>query len=146
MQGHILEEWRIRDVEQKAERASSRLYELDSLRGDVGSLERADREICALIDGLRSALDSTLDRVAALERTVEELTANAQAHRRTVFACPVERFVRRWVERVRSRSDLNASFTAVEVLKALATSGSRTTIFAPSSDNRLWYLPRIALE
>jgi len=77
MQGHILEEWRIRDVEQKAERANSRLYELDSLRGDVGSLERADREICALIDGLRSALDSTLDRVAALERTVEELTANA---------------------------------------------------------------------
>lgn len=76
MQGHILEEWRIRDVEQKAERANSRLYELDALRGDVGSLERTDREICALIDGLRSALDSTLDRVAALERTVEELTAN----------------------------------------------------------------------
>ena len=79
MQGHILYEWRIRDVEQKAERASSRLYELDSLRGDVGSLERADREICALIDGLRYALDSTLDRVAQLERTVEELMANALA-------------------------------------------------------------------
>ena len=76
MQGHILAEWRIRDVEQKAERANSRLYELDSLRGDVGSLERADREICALIDGLRSALDSALDRVAALERTVDELTPN----------------------------------------------------------------------
>lgn len=75
---HILEEWRMRDVEQKAERASSRLYELDSLRSDVGSLERADREICALIDGLRAALDATLDRVAQLERTVEELTANAK--------------------------------------------------------------------
>ena len=73
---HILEEWRIRDVEQKAERANSRLYELDSLRSDVGSLERADREICSLIDGLRSALDSALDRIERLERTVEELTSS----------------------------------------------------------------------
>lgn len=71
---HILEEWRIRDVEQKAERANSRLYELESLRCDVGSLERADREICSLIDGLRSALDSALDRIERLERTAEELT------------------------------------------------------------------------
>lgn len=78
MQGHILEEWRIRDVEQKAERASSRLYELDALHSDVGGLERADREICALIDGLRAALDATLDRVAALERTVEDLTSNVK--------------------------------------------------------------------
>ena len=73
---HILEEWRMRDVEQKAERAISRLYELDSLRSDVGSLERADREICSLIDGLRSALDSALDRIERLERTVEELTSS----------------------------------------------------------------------
>ena len=75
MQAHITEEWRIRDVEQKAERANSRLYELDSLRSDVGSLERTDREICSLIDGLRAALDATLDRVALLEQTVSELTA-----------------------------------------------------------------------
>lgn len=75
---HILEEWRIRDVEQKAERANSRLYELDSLRSDVGSLERADREIISMVDGLRAALDATLDRVAQLERTVEELTANSE--------------------------------------------------------------------
>jgi predicted nucleic acid-binding Zn-ribbon protein len=78
MQAHILEEWRIRDVEQKADQANSRLYELDALRGDVGRLERADGEICALIDGLRAALEATLDRVAALERTVEELTANVE--------------------------------------------------------------------
>jgi hypothetical protein len=76
MSERILEEWRIRDVEQKAERANSRLYELDALRSDVGSLERADREIIALVDGLRAALDATLDRVAQLERTAEELTAN----------------------------------------------------------------------
>lgn len=35
-------EWRINDVERKAERAESRLYELDSLRSDVAGLERAD--------------------------------------------------------------------------------------------------------
>lgn len=81
MKMHVLEEWRIRDVEQKAERASSRLYELDSLRSDVGSLERADREICSLIDGLHAALDATLDRVATLERTVEELAPNAAVER-----------------------------------------------------------------
>lgn len=78
MQGHILEEWRIRDVEQKAERAASRLYELDTLRSNVDCLERTNREICTLIDGLRAALAATLDRVEALERTVEELTANVE--------------------------------------------------------------------
>ncbi len=73
---HILEEWRIRDVEQKAERANSRLWELDAIRSDVGSLERADREIISLVDGLRSVLDTALNRIEQLERTVEELTAN----------------------------------------------------------------------
>jgi hypothetical protein len=73
---HILEEWRIRDVEQKAELAHNRFYELDAIRSDVGSLERADREICSLIAGLRDALDTTLDRVAQLEASIEELKAN----------------------------------------------------------------------
>jgi hypothetical protein len=68
MQGHILEEWRIRDVEQKAERANSRLYELDSLRGDVDSLERANRELCSCIDGLRAAVEACVQRIEELER------------------------------------------------------------------------------
>lgn len=72
----IRDEWRIRDVEQKADRASSRLHELDSLRSDVGSLERANRELCTCIDGLRYALDATLDRIAALETGIHELSAN----------------------------------------------------------------------
>ncbi len=70
---HILEEWRINDIERKAERAISRLYELDSLRSDVGSLERADREICALIDGLRIELQTALDRIEYLGQEVTEL-------------------------------------------------------------------------
>lgn len=72
----ILEEWRIRDVEQKAERANGRLWELDTLRSDVVNLEHADGKIIALVDELRTALDATLDRVAQLERTIEELTTN----------------------------------------------------------------------
>ena len=59
MQSHILEEWRIRDVEQKAERASSRLHELDSLRSDVGGLEHTLREIRAEIAGYRSELQAS---------------------------------------------------------------------------------------
>ena len=54
---HILEEWRIRDVEQKAERANGRLYELDSLRSDVASLERTIRELRSEINGLRDRCD-----------------------------------------------------------------------------------------
>jgi predicted nucleic acid-binding Zn-ribbon protein len=77
MQGHILEEWRIRDVENKADRAVSRLYELDTLRSDVANLERADGEIRATADGLRNALETAIERIAQLERMVEDLTANA---------------------------------------------------------------------
>lgn len=73
---HILEEWRIRDVEQKAERANQRLYELDSLRSDVGNLERANRELCASIDGLRSALEAGITRIETIEEMVNVLSAN----------------------------------------------------------------------
>ena len=59
MQSHILEEWRIRDVEQKVEHATHRLYELDSLRSDVGSLEHSLREIRSEIDGLRAELQTS---------------------------------------------------------------------------------------
>lgn len=62
MQSHVLEEWRIRDVEQKAERVTQRLYELDSLRSDVVSLEHTVRELRSEIDGLRAELQATNDR------------------------------------------------------------------------------------
>lgn len=73
---HILEDWRIRAVEQKADRANSRPYELDSLRSDVGGLERANRELCAEIDRLRSRLEASEERFAALEQAIGELTHN----------------------------------------------------------------------
>jgi ubiquinone biosynthesis protein UbiJ len=68
MQGHILEEWRIQDVERKAENANRRLYELDSLRSDVDRLECANRELCSQVDGLRSALEACAQKLEELER------------------------------------------------------------------------------
>ena len=52
-------EWRIQDIERTANRAESRLYELDSLRSDVGSLEHTVRELRAEIDGLRAELQAS---------------------------------------------------------------------------------------
>ena len=52
-------EWRIQDIERTANRAESRLYELDSLRSDVGSLEHTVRELRAEIAGLRAELQTS---------------------------------------------------------------------------------------
>lgn len=70
MQAHILEEWRIRDVEQKAERAAGRLHEIDALRSDVDRLERSVREANAEADGLRSRCDELQMRLERLEALV----------------------------------------------------------------------------
>jgi len=73
MYGDLRDDWRIRAVEQKADRSESRLYELDTLRNNVDSLERANVAICACIDGLRGALDACLNRIEVLEREVAEI-------------------------------------------------------------------------
>ena len=52
-------EWRIQDIERTANRAESRLYEIDSLRSDVGSLEHTVLELRAEIDGLRAELQAS---------------------------------------------------------------------------------------
>lgn len=72
---HILEEWRIRDVERKLESTANRLHELGSIRRDVDSLECANRKMDAHVDGLCSALEVAIDRIAALELRIQELTA-----------------------------------------------------------------------
>ena len=61
------DEWRIRDIEQSAERAHRRLHELDALRGDVGRLEHTVRELRAEVDGLRAEQDTTRRRLDAIE-------------------------------------------------------------------------------
>ena len=68
---HILDEWRLRDIEQKAERATSRLWELDTLKSDVGSLEHTVRE-------LRSILDELRNEIQRQEITINELSVPHQ--------------------------------------------------------------------
>lgn len=65
---HILEEWRIRDVEQKADRAVSQLYKFDSIYNDVASLERQIGALGACIDGLRATVEACLSRIEKLEQ------------------------------------------------------------------------------
>jgi polyhydroxyalkanoate synthesis regulator phasin len=60
-------EWRINDVENKAEQAVSRIYEIDEARRNVDSLERSLRESRSEIDGLRSRLQACEDRIRQIE-------------------------------------------------------------------------------
>jgi phage shock protein A len=73
-QGHILEEWRVRDIEQKADRAERRLYELDSLRSTLDSVERANRELSSCVDDLRCTCESLLQRIEQLENQLNTIT------------------------------------------------------------------------
>jgi predicted nucleic acid-binding Zn-ribbon protein len=61
-------EWRINDVERKAEQAVRELYQIESLRSDVGRLEHSLREARAEVDGLRSELHACLQRLDCLEQ------------------------------------------------------------------------------
>ena len=63
-------EWRLNEIEQKAERAVSQLYRLDEMGGSVDSLERTIGEVRADIDGLRTELQAQADRITALEQQV----------------------------------------------------------------------------
>jgi prefoldin subunit 5 len=75
MQAHILEEWRIRDVEQKADRATQRLYEIDALRNTVDSLESSLREARADIAELRACVSTLQDYTTAqLREEIERLS------------------------------------------------------------------------
>jgi septal ring factor EnvC (AmiA/AmiB activator) len=63
-------EWRINEIEQKAERASSQLYRLDAISSDMACVERTLGEVRADIDGLRTELQAQADRITALEQQV----------------------------------------------------------------------------
>lgn len=60
----MLFEWRIKDIERKADEAARRLYEIDALRSDVGRLEHTNRELRAEIDVLRAELQRLQERVS----------------------------------------------------------------------------------
>ena len=63
---HILEEWRLRDIEQKAERATSRLWELDTLKSDMANLEHTLRETRSILDELRNEIQRQEIRINEL--------------------------------------------------------------------------------
>lgn len=60
----MLFEWRIKDIERKADEAARRLYEIDALRSDVGRLESANGGLRAEIDVLRAELQRLQERVS----------------------------------------------------------------------------------
>ena len=66
-------EWRINDIERKAENAERRLYELDSLRGDVADLERANGQLRREVDGLRAELQACASRMQTIEEVMSQL-------------------------------------------------------------------------
>lgn len=59
-------EWRINDVERKADEASRRLYQIDEAVRRLDSLEHSLRESRSEVDGLRSQL-------ATCEETIRQL-------------------------------------------------------------------------
>jgi len=69
----ILFDWRIQDIERKADRAEQRLYELDELNRRLASLEYSFREISSDCDGLRYELQTKADQIIELEDRIIEL-------------------------------------------------------------------------
>ena len=68
--GDIRDVWKLEAIERKADEAHRRLYELDSLRSDVGSLERTNRELSSTVDGLRYELQDLQECFRQLTESV----------------------------------------------------------------------------
>ena len=66
-------EWRIDAIEQFAKNAERRLWELDEAKRNVASLECYVRELSSCVDGLRSALEASLNRIEEIERQLQEI-------------------------------------------------------------------------
>lgn len=69
----MLHEWRIQDIERKADKADRRLHELDSLQWEIDSLKNKEGQQNDCIDRLRSTLEICLSRIEQLEQIVIEL-------------------------------------------------------------------------
>jgi predicted RNase H-like nuclease (RuvC/YqgF family) len=61
MSGDIRDEWRINDIERKAQEASDKANEVYSLRSDVDRLECSNRDLSSALDGLRHELQALKD-------------------------------------------------------------------------------------
>ena len=69
--GDIRDVWKLEGIERKADEAHRRLYELDTLRSNVDSLERENREVSAAVNELRSDLETLREEMRQIR---EELT------------------------------------------------------------------------
>jgi predicted nucleic acid-binding Zn-ribbon protein len=71
--GHPQFDWKISDIERKADEANRRLYEIDALRSTVDRLEHSYREACTDINGLRAQLETAQDSIIQLQQQIIEL-------------------------------------------------------------------------
>ena len=63
----IRTEWRVEQIERDLQRKIES-HEVFTLRSDVDSLERANRELSSCIDGLRATCETLLQRIEEIER------------------------------------------------------------------------------
>lgn len=63
----IRTEWRVEQIERDLQRKVES-HEVSTLRSDVDSLERANRELSSCIDGLRATCETLLQRIEEIER------------------------------------------------------------------------------
>ena len=63
----IRTEWRVEQIERDLQRKVES-HKVSTLRSDVDSLERANRELSSCIDGLRATCETLLQRIEEIER------------------------------------------------------------------------------
>ena len=67
----IRTEWRVEQIERDLQRKVES-HEVSTLRSDVDSLERANREFSSCIDGLRATCETLLQRIEEIERQAKD--------------------------------------------------------------------------
>jgi prefoldin subunit 5 len=67
----IRTEWRVDQIERDLQRKVES-HEVSTLRSDVDSLERANRELSSCIDGLRATCETLLQRIEEIERQAKD--------------------------------------------------------------------------
>lgn len=65
-------EWRLQDIERKADEALRIKHEVATLRSDVDNLERANRELGSTVDGLRIELQALQEALESLRQKQED--------------------------------------------------------------------------
>ena len=71
--GHPPFDWAIQDIQRKADEALRRCDEIHTLRSNVDSLERANRELSSEVNGLRSQLQTNQDAIIQLQAQIVDL-------------------------------------------------------------------------